>query len=779
MTLNHSSTSVLPHKLNVVKLFAVIVALLSLFGLTQLTTSSHYHAYFDDNDALVKNAKYFEQTYQVTDNLLILISNKQLFNNQSLALYQSLDDWLQAQSTIAIKRSFYSPILNYGYSEISQSDEIWQDFNAEFPDHQSRVTHTKNQPNYRWLIGKSATVGVIELNINIDKSNANALLSELTKLSTVLNQLIKSHNQAFADNQNPQISWHYTGPVALNHAYIDVVRAELIVFIPGVLLLFLIVLQTVLGQFSTSLVLIGAGLVSCLIGFGMTGLLSVTGFISGQITAINAFTPVIIITLSIAANLHLVIAFQQSLKSHVKNENTEFNQPNNALVPALAANKRPLIFSMLSTAFGFAMLLSSPSPPIQNIGITITFAMLANLLICLVYLPNWLLNTATKNKENRCQTALSHALKKLAVMLDNRGTLVMLAIFLISTVAIAGLSQFNINDKPLDYFAKDHPFSQGTAVAEKELAGVSVLNYQLTTSQSNLANRSDLAVLAAFKTWLAYEHQASLITPLNRLLDNPALVDSLELSSTLGSKWQNQPYFSHWFTPNLQQARLQILLPKLDSQTLLASEQSINQWFNQANVHQDSSLALGLTLDLNLDRVTSPDLTFATLVENNAKNMFFSLVFALFAISIIIGLVEKSVKIAMIACLCNSLPIALVYGLWSLIGGDITLGSALVMGMIMGIIVDDSLHLIHKRRVANSISALLSLAGPAIVTSSIMILLGLSVGLVANFKPISDLSTLVLLSIVAALIADLLLLPLLLKKAGLLSNKVKSSEGNR
>ena len=779
MTLNHSSTSVLAHKLNAVKLFAVVVALLSLFGLSQLTTSSHYHAYFDDNDELVKNAKYFEQTYQVSDSLLILITNKQLLSNQSLALYQSLDEWLQAQSTIAIKRSFYSPTLHYGYSEISQHDEIWQDFNAEFPTIQSRIAHTKNQPNYHWLIGKSATVGVIELKINIDKSDANALLSEMTKLSAMLNQLIQTHNQAFADNQNAQISWHYTGPIALNHAYIDVVRAELIIFVPGVLLLFLIVLRTVLGQLSTSLVLVGAGLVSCLIGFGMTGLLSITGLINSQITAINAFTPVIIITLSIAANLHLVIAFQQSLRAPVNTKITEFNEPNNALLAALSSNKRPLIFSMLSTAFGFAMLLSSPSPPIQNIGITIGFAMLANLVICLIYLPNWLLKTAADKRENRCQMALSGALKKLAVMLDDQGTVVMLAIFLISAVAIAGLSQFNINDKPLDYFAKDHPFSQGTAVAERELAGVSVLNYQLTTAQSNLANPSDLAVLAAFKTWLASEHQASLITPLNRLLDNPALVDSLELSSRSGSKWQNQPYFSHWFTANLQQARLQILLPKLDSQTLLASEQSINRWFNQANAHQDSSLALGLTLDLNLDRVTSPDLTFATLVENNAKNMFFSLVFALFTISIIIGLVEKSVKIALIACLCNSLPIALVYGLWSLIGGDITLGSALVMGMIMGIIVDDSLHLIHKRRSAHSISALLSLAGPAIVTSSIMILLGLSVGLAANFKPISDLSILVLLSIVAALVADLLLLPLLLKKAGLLSIKVKGSEDKR
>ena len=99
---------------------------------------------------------------------------------------------------------------------------------------------------------------------------------------------------------------------------------------------------------------------------------------------------------------------------------------------------------MLSTAFGFAMLLSSPSPPIQNIGITIGFAMLANLVICLIYLPNWLLKTAADKRENRCQMALSGALKKLAVMLDDQGTVVMLAIFLISAVAIAGFESVSI-----------------------------------------------------------------------------------------------------------------------------------------------------------------------------------------------------------------------------------------------------------------------------------------------------------------------------------------------
>ena len=103
------------------------------------------------------------------------------------------------------------------------------------------------------------------------------------------------------------------------------------------------------------------------------------------------------------------------------------------------------------------------------------------------------------------------------------------------------------------------------------------------------------------------------------------------------------------------------------------------------------------------------------------------------------------------------------------------------MGMIMGIIVDDTLHLLlkfprnstyhkdykyKKDPEASNSNAILSLfkkVSPAIVITSITLSAGLLVGVFSGFRPIYELSLLSLSIILVAMLTDLLLLPALMQ----------------
>jgi len=105
------------------------------------------------------------------------------------------------------------------------------------------------------------------------------------------------------------------------------------------------------------------------------------------------------------------------------------------------------------------------------------------------------------------------------------------------------------------------------------------------------------------------------------------------------------------------------------------------------------------------------------------------------------------------------------------------------MGMIMGIIVDDTVHMLYRYHFKNSsepnspsthkpingarqIAHMLADAGPALLISSIALIAGLSVGVLSNFRPVMELAMLSMAVIFLATVTDLILLPALLNFIG-------------
>jgi len=173
------------------------------------------------------------------------------------------------------------------------------------------------------------------------------------------------------------------------------------------------------------------------------------------------------------------------------------------------------------------------------------------------------------------------------------------------------------------------------------------------------------------------------------------------------------------------------------------------------------------------------DLVFAKLGFRNAASMFATLALALVAISLLLGLFFKSATLCWVGLVCNAVPLVIVYGIWAIIGGYISLGSAVVMGMIMGIIVDDTVHMLYRYHFKKNklssptsvpeqeketrwIAHMLADTGPALLVSSIALIAGLAVGLLSNFRPVKELATLSIAVIFIATVTDLILLPALL-----------------
>ncbi|MEX1132116.1 MAG: efflux RND transporter permease subunit, partial [Flavobacteriales bacterium] len=144
-----------------------------------------------------------------------------------------------------------------------------------------------------------------------------------------------------------------------------------------------------------------------------------------------------------------------------------------------------------------------------------------------------------------------------------------------------------------------------------------------------------------------------------------------------------------------------------------------------------------------------------------------SVAFAL--IALIMAWVFRSWRMTLIALVPNVIPLMVVGGLMGLVGIDIKVSTAIIFTIAFGIAVDDTIHMLGKLRIELKKGKSLPYAmkrtvlstGKALLITSIMLLSGFISLIFSSFASVFYMGLLVSLTLVFALIADLILLPLL------------------
>jgi predicted RND superfamily exporter protein len=316
--------------------------------------------------------------------------------------------------------------------------------------------------------------------------------------------------------------------------------------------------------------------------------------------------------------------------------------------------------------------------------------------------------------------------------------------------------QLKINDNVYEYFPEEHSFREGTKLIDEHFDGSIRLLYSIDSGKPLGVLEPDYRQhLAGFTEWLrGQENVARVDDVLSIATDKGVRFDTMRPVLEI-----NAPSFfglEQDLTRDYQAVKVSIFLEAVTAQELIAFDSKVKSWLENNITPYSYEGGVG------------PDLLFAKLGERNARSMFFSLGLALVVIALIIGGLLRSWSATLIGLICNLFPVVTVFALWSLIGGYISLGSAMVMGMIMGIIVDDTLHMLIKyprtlnTSVISSVLTLYEKVCPAILITSVTLAAGLFVGIFSGFRPIYELSLLSLSIILVALLADLFLLPALL-----------------
>ncbi len=152
------------------------------------------------------------------------------------------------------------------------------------------------------------------------------------------------------------------------------------------------------------------------------------------------------------------------------------------------------------------------------------------------------------------------------------------------------------------------------------------------------------------------------------------------------------------------------------------------------------------------------------------KGLKHSLVFALIAIFILMIILFRSMKLALISMVPNVTPIIFTLGLMGILDISLNFGTAPIAAITLGLAIDDTIHFLtrfkiefyknHDYTVAAK-NTLISVGKPIIITS-IILSIGFSIFFFSNFHFTRNMGILISFTVISAIFADLILLPVLL-----------------
>lgn len=152
------------------------------------------------------------------------------------------------------------------------------------------------------------------------------------------------------------------------------------------------------------------------------------------------------------------------------------------------------------------------------------------------------------------------------------------------------------------------------------------------------------------------------------------------------------------------------------------------------------------------------------LVESLRSGLYVTIV----AITLLMALVHRSIRLALVGLVVNLIPILGVEALLIALGRELTIMNMIALTIAFGIAVDDTLHLLNRLRLARGdgparVGHAVAEAAPPMLATTAILLGGLMVTLASSLPGVAVYGALIALAVALALIADLFLLPGLIR----------------
>ncbi|AUC83247.1 RND family transporter [Lacinutrix sp. Bg11-31] len=505
---------------------------------------------------------------------------------------------------------------------------------------------------------------------------------------------------------------------------------------------------------------------------GVMWTLGILGLLKYEITVLTALIPPLIIVIGIPNCIFLINKYQHEVKLHgnkVKSLQRVITKVGNAT-----------LMTNVTTASGFATFIITESKLLKEFGIVASLSILAIFILCLLIIP--ILYTFLPYPKER---HLEHLNKRwiggfvdwtVCMVKEKRIAIYATSLGLI-IVCIIGIYKIKVSGSLIEDMPKNAEFFSDIRFFEEEFNGIMPMEIMIDTKRKKGVMKS-----ATLKRMNQLEDLIIEIPELSRPISVVSLV-----------KYSKQAYYNgnpkYYQLPTKQEEAF--ILPYAKNSTsgetnlLNNFVDSTGQYARITTFMKDIGTDKMERIEENLVNkinnvfpkekyditITGKALVFQKGTKYLVKNLALSLSLAIVLISLFMAYMFRSFRMIIVSLIPNLLPLVVTAGLMGYLGVPIKPSTILVFSIAFGISVDDTIHFLAKYRqelqannwkIKKSVYAALRETGVSMFYTSIVLFFGFSVFTISSFGGTVALGALVSVTLLFAMLSNLLLLPSLL-----------------
>ncbi len=724
-------------------------------GAQKLVFKNDYRMFFSEENPQLTAFESMQKIYSKSDNVSFVVVPKgdTVFTAEHLTALKKLtkESWQVPFSTRV------DSVTNFQYTYAEEDDMIVEDLvmNTDNLNAQDlakiKAIATSDPLLVNKIVSKSGHVSVVNVTVQLPG------IEPIIETPQVAESVRAIKEQFLAENPGTEV--YLSGMIMMNTSFGEASMNDGATLIP---LMFLVVivtigllLRTITGTIATVLIII----MSIVTTMGLAGWM---GFF---LTGPSSSAPTMILTLAVADCVHILTTMFYEMR-HGADKRL-------AIARSIKINFQPIFLTSITTAIGFLSMNFSDSPPFRDLGNLVAIGVMLAFVFSVTIFPALLTILPVKVKVR--DEDKKDIMSKLADFVIGKRKLLLPLTSVIIIASAAFIPQNQLNDDFVKYFDERVPYRVATDYMQENLSGMMVLEIAVKTGEaSGINNPKYLHTISNFTDWLRdqpeTDHVNTITDTLKRLnknmhADDPSmykLPESQEMSAQYLLLYEmSLPYgldLNNQLNVDKSSSRIVATFKNMTSNELISMETKINQWFEQ----NGNNFAVDLA---------SPSLMFAHIGQRNIVSMLIGTTLALILISILLGVALKSWRYGVISLLPNLVPAAVAFGIWGLYQGQVGLGLSVVIGMTLGIVVDDTVHFLskylHARREKNAdpqaaVHYAFDNVGRALWITTFVLVAGFGVLAQSSFKMNADMGFLTAMTIFIALVVDFLFLPPLL-----------------
>ncbi len=736
----------------------LVAAAAAASGVRYLETTVDFRVYFGKDNPQLIAYETLEDIYTKTDNLLFVLQpkDKNVFTRKTLGIVKRLtqDAW-QIPHAIRV-----DSITNFQHTE-AQGDDLTVADLIERPQDLTDVRLAKikdialNEPALvkRLIAADAGTTGVLVTLQFPGTDHTEHLPKSVAHAYAMVEGLRATH---------PDLTVALTGLAVMSYVVGQATEWDMQTLVPimyGLMIAcMLLLLRSVSGTVATLLVVT----LSAATAVGLASWLGI------KLNPSSAIAPIIVLTLAVADSVHiLMIAFHEMRAGRSKHD---------ALVESLHVNTEPVFLTTLTTTIGFLSLNFSDAPPFQDLGNIAAMGVIAAWVFSMTVIPA-LVSILPFRVKPRSEGARP-PMEWFGDFVVTKRTPLLWGVAAVVLSVIAFIPRLEVDDRFVKWFDESLSFRVDTDFATANLTGPYTLELSIGSGEAGgIAEPAYLERLEAFSVWLRAQPEVTHVNSFTDIMkrlskslhgDDPdwyQLPDERNLAAQYLLLYEmSLPYgldLNSQVNVDKSATRLTVTLDTVPTKRMREIASRAESWLTENAPPAMRAEATGASL------------MFAYLTERNIRTMLrgTALAFVLIAATLVIAL--RSVRLGLISLVPNFIPVLITFGLWGIFVGEIGIIASVITATSLGLIVDDTVHVLskynrarreHSLNVHDGVRFTFAHVGTALSVTTVILVVGFAVLGLSSFQVNADLGILTAITLAVALVMDFLLLPPLLMR---------------